>query len=345
MNSIWSKVKSNPGLSLLSANVVLLAVIVLMQDPFGLFKTGYAGARVLLSASQDSISTIEVESPDKPGILRITRKDKLPVKKGEAPEYTWDVERTDGTKTTRMSADRDRVKELFASLEKTRRYYGIARNSESEKDAEMATDSKGRLQCLQVRMISASGKKNTVYVGKSSLRGNDSYVRLDDEDSIYLVEENLRTAFGSGDLEYFRNRRVFPDMSKDDITGITASATGRPLQIARNGQGWQMLSPVPGNVNGSEMNLLLGDFVEWKAVSFPTEIPKDIDKKKSLKVEVQFKTTMTEPRTFAFEVLGQKDFSSYIIRTADGNLFEVTSIYLSHLLEPEEKLLERAEKR
>ncbi|HNJ34769.1 MAG TPA: hypothetical protein PK881_11050, partial [Leptospiraceae bacterium] len=66
MNSIWSKVKSNPGLSLLSANVVLLAVIVLMQDPFGLFKTGYAGARVLLSASQDSISTIEVESPDKP---------------------------------------------------------------------------------------------------------------------------------------------------------------------------------------------------------------------------------------------------------------------------------------
>ncbi len=342
MNALFGKIRSNPGVTLFFANVGLVIVLILVQDPFGMFKTGYAGARPLLRVSQEDAVSIEIESPDRP-LLRLVRKDKLNVKKNEPAEFVWEVEQA-GAKS-KLTADRERVRDLFSGIEKARRYYGINRSAESEKDAEMGQDSKGRLLCMQVRITNASGKMSSLCVGKSSLRGNDSYVRLNDEDTIFLVEENLRTAFGSGDPEYFRNRRLLPEITKEEITGINASGTGKPVQITRNGSAWQMISPVPGNVNTSEMNLLLGDIIEWKAVSFPREIPKDLDRKKSLRIEIQYKQNMTDLKTASFEVLGQKDFSSYILKDADGNLFEITSLYLSHLLEPEEKLIEKSERR
>ncbi|MCE9598004.1 MAG: DUF4340 domain-containing protein [Spirochaetia bacterium] len=343
MKGIVATLRTNPGLSLLGANLGLLIIWLVIQDPLGVIKTGYAGASPVLRASESLVTSVEIENPEKGSLLKLNRKEIIqgdPKEKKE-PQYSWEFVRTVNGKTDVFAADRDRVRDLFSSIEKAKRYYSISRTPENEKVAEMTKDSEGRLTCLQIRLGMENGKTGKLYIGKSSLRGNDSYIRVDDENDIYIVEENLRTTSGGGDVDFFRNRRIFPEFAKDSVMQVNATVGGKQIQLSRSGNIWQMISPVPAALNASEMNLLLSDILDWKAIAFPQQPAADLDRKKAMTLEIVQKPNMTDSRIFKFEVLGQKDYSSYVIRDEKGTLYEVTAVYLSHLYDPQEKLVEK----
>lgn len=344
MKGFIATIRKNPGLSLLGANVSLLIFWLLIQDPLGVIKTGYSGARPVMRASESLITSVEVENPEKRSLLKLTRKELITLdpKEKKEPQYNWEFTRTVGGKTETFAADRDRVRDLFASIEKAKRYYSIARTPENERAAEMLTDNEGRLTCMQIRLGLENGKTARLYIGKSSLRGNDSYIRVDDENEIYIVEENLRTTSGGGDADFFRNRRVFPEIAKDSVFEVRTIIGGRQMLLKRSGGTiWQMMTPVAAAINTSEMNLLLNDVLDWKAIAFPLQPAADLDRKKAMTLEVMYKPNTVEEKVLRFEILGQKDYSSYVVRDEKGILYEITSVYLSHLYEPQERLMER----
>lgn len=342
--NVLAWIRKNPGAALLSANAGLLAVWLLLQDPFGLSKLLLASRNRVVRVDFAGTTKIEVQSFEKESLVRLERGEKLPGDE-KNPRYSWQMTRQIGARTETLPADRERIQELFSAMERAKRAYSMPVNAENEKTAEMGLDASGHPRCTVVTFTSENGKATRICVGKSSLRGNDSYVRVDDETEIYIVEENLKTAVGAGEPDFFRNRRLLPEIPKDSITGISASSPGRLVQLVHSAQKWQMTSPMPAAVSVSQMNLLLGDIVDLKAISFPTEVPKDLDRKKAFDLEIQYKTNMVDAALIKISVLGQKDFSSYIIRDSAGTLSEVTSMYLADLLDPEEKLIEKGERR
>lgn len=342
--NVFTWIKKNPGAALFFANAGLLGVWLLLQDPFGLSKLLLASQNRVVRVDFAATKTIEVQSYEKDSLVRLERGEKLPGDE-KNPQYSWQMTRQIGGKKEILAADRERIKELFSAMDRAKRAYSMPVNAENEKTAEMGVDASGRPRCTIVTFTSESGKAVRLCVGKSSLRGNDSYVRVGEESEIYIVEENLKTAVGAGEPDFFRNRRILPDMPKDSITGISASSPGRLVQLVHSAQKWQMTSPMPAAVSVSQMNLLLGDLVDMKAISFPSEIPRDLDRKKAFDLEIQYKTNMVDAQIVKISVLGQKDFSSYIVRDASGTLSEITSMYLADLLDPEEKLIEKGERR
>jgi hypothetical protein len=304
----------------------------------------FASRNRIVRVQADSTKAIEVRSPERDTVIRLERGEKIPGD-DKNPQYAWQMTRQIGGKQDSLPADRERIKELFAAVERAKRVYSIPVNAENEKTAEISADQSGRSRCTAVSFVSESGKTTKLCIGKSSLRGNDSYVRVNDENEIYIVEENLKTAVGAGEPDFFRNRRLLPDIARDSITAIGASSPGRQVQLLHSAQKWQMTSPMPAAVNMTQMNLLLGDLLDLKAVSFPAEIPKDLDRKKAFDLEIQYKSNMVDSQTIKLSVLGQKDFSSYIVRDSSGTLAEITSMYLADLLDPAEKLMEKGEPR
>lgn len=338
---LW--IKKNPGPALLAGNAGLLTLWLLLQDPFGLSRQIFASRNRIARVDMESTKAIEIRSFEKQAFIRLERGAKIPGE-DKNPQYQWQMTRQWGTKQDSLSADRERIKELFAALERAKRAYSIPVNPENEKTAEMSADASGRPRCTIVSFIS-DGSTTKLCIGKSSLRGNDSYVRVNEEGQIFIVEENLKTAVGAGDPDFFRNRRLLPDISRDSINGIQASGPGRQVQLTHSAQKWQLTLPMPAAVNMTQMNLLLGDLVDLKATAFPAEIPRDLDRKKAFELEISYKTNMVDSQIIKLSVLGQKDFSSYIVRDSTGTLAEVTSMYLADLLDPEEKLMEKQERR
>lgn len=337
-------IKKNPGPALFAGNAILLLLWIAMQDPFDLSRTLFASRNRIARVDQEAIKVIEVRAPERDVLIRLERGEKIP---GDAknPQYSWQMNRQVAGKQDSLPADRERIKELFAAVDRAKRAYSIPVNPENEKAAEISADASGRSRCTLLSMISEGGKTTRLCIGKSSLRGNDSYVRVNDEGEIYIVEENLKTAVGAGEPDFFRNRRLLPDIARESITAIGAAAPGRQVQLVHSAQKWQLTSPMPASVNMTQLNLLLGDLLDLKAVSFPAEVPKDIDRKKAFDLEIQYKTNMVDSQIIKLSVLGQKDFSSYIVRDSSGTLAEITSMYLADLLDPEEKLVEKGEPR
>lgn len=335
-------IKKNPGAALFSGNIVLFGVWILLQDPFGLSNLLFASRNRVVRLDFSRVTAIEVRSSERQSVVRMERGARLPgEEKSDKPAvYQWNMTRQVAGKTDSLAADRDRIKDLFAALERARRAYSMPLSPENERTAEINADSSGAPRCTVLILTQEGGKSAKLCIGKSSLRGNDSYVRADEENDIYIVEENLKTAVGAGDPDFFRNRRLLPDMERDMITAISTSGP-RPVQLVHAAQKWQMTSPVPAAVNASQMSLLLGDLVDLKAAAFLTEVPKDLDRKKAFELTLQFKSNMVDAQIYKLSVLGQKDFSAYVVRDPSGQLAEVTSMYLADLLDPEEKLIEK----
>lgn len=346
-------IRANRGFSLLVTNVVLAVFLFFLTDPFEWIRTGYAGARALVSASQSSVSSIEIIDPESGGSrIVLTRGEKAGAdKKSDSPfklqatgqEFNWQVEITrPGKDPQKFSADRENVRGLFEAIEKSRRYYSVGAEPAKLADLDMGRDSSGRPVCLQI-ILKSSGNPDTLCVGRASVRTSESHVRVNDEDKVYLVQSNLRSAAGAGDPDHFRNRQILSGLKRDSITALNAVFTKgeRTVQLGKSGDSWQMTSPLPGKVNPMEMASLIGDIVEWKATRFLDKAPAELEKNTTFQLEIVSKGAGDVPEAIRVEVLGQKDYSSYVVRTPGGELVEVNSAYLGHLLKPEEKLLSR----
>lgn len=359
------KLRANLGASLFALNLLLLVIFAIQSNPGDLFKTGYEGAAVLLELEQSDVVRIEITDPDAPagvGPLALVRGERLPpaqwksaenapedwfgkvkrwVVDRRSPEYAWSLERAGA----RVDADQERVRDFFTELEKLRRYYAYERTPANDVDFGMGRDSAGRYAGLAIEFGLEGGPKRTLFVGRTSAAGAQSYVRLDDEGEIFQVESNLRSVIGSGEPDYFRDRRFFTSaIERDDVVSLQALFTnGAQVLLVRDGESWRMQSPpLPGAIRSEHVNGLLGEILGWKATGFPEALPSDADASRPFKLvlETRAEGDITARNRYEMDVLGRRNFSNYLVRRSDGALFEINSTYLEDLLDPERAFVE-----
>ena len=359
MKALPELIRKNAGFALLVANIALALIAFVAYDPLELIHTGYAGSELLARAAsrETDVREIRIVSPEGNGfsvkMTRLSRVAEQKFDKKAGPSHEWKVRITDGHGAAEYTADSERVRELFSSLREARRYYALKRTPEKDRDLELGTDQQGKTICPQVILVTESGREETLCLGRAS--GGESYVRAGDETEVFLVQANLRTAIGSQDATFFRNRRVItPEISAAQIEALSAEFPGgnRKLTIAHppKGGGWELHGYASGPADTAAVEPLLNDIVSWKAVSFPAEVPKSADRKRAATLHLYMKAAGVSAkggppgrgREVRLEVLAGKDDNNYFVRAADGTLFEVSSYSLADLFEAETKLMGRS---
>lgn len=351
--------RKNAGLSLFGLNVVLLVLIFLSYDPLGIITRGYSNSPTFTPASQDKIERIEIISPARPDVkVSLVRRERLTDRKKDAPappglkkknrgpRYAWQtVIETTGKQPETHPADRKLIQDLFRRLGETRRYYSIPRGPEKDREFELGKNEKGEYHAPRLVFTLDGGKKTTLYLGKS--RADESYVRRDEEDKIFLVESDLKTFLELDNPERFRNRALLPaKYALKNLDALEAEFAARRgpdarFYLRRADRDWTLQRPVQGKAKKTAVESLLGDILKWRAVSFPGKTPPDLDRKAALVLKLHFKTSLTGRTTLEFRVLGRKGYSDYYIQDAANVLYKVNSIYLSDLYEDPSKLLDR----
>jgi hypothetical protein len=343
--------KNLPALAL-GVNIGLAILLFFLYDPFQLIKTGYVGAGALLELDQEAIKEIVFEEPAFKA--RLVKGQPLPDSansetKAQEKAYEWSLVSRQGGREIYLQADKERVGELLKAIQDGRRYYGVPRNPEKDRELEMARNSKGEYDCPRLTIAYNSGKSDQIFIGRSSARAGESYVRLNDEDSIFLVENDLRAASGSGNALFFRNRRILPAaVTKDNIGALNAEFDKYTVRLQKDGGNWRMELPAQGKVKTQEISSLVDDIAGWKANSFLEKKPENMEKDKAFRLEISYNAG-GNPAVLAVRVLGKMDYSSYIVeiekpdakKDEPRDLYEITSVYLNDLYEAESKLLER----
>ena len=361
MKSIFHLVRLNAGFALLVTNIVLGLVALAIYDPFGLVGRGYTGSALLARGAgrETDVREVRITFPDNGGYtVRMTRMSQVPGQKLDeqaGPQFQWKARITKGPggSPAEYAADRERIRELFRSLREARRYYGLKRSPEKDRDLELAKDEQGRNICPQLTLVTENGKEQTLYLGRAS--GGESYVRVGEENEVFLVQANLKSAIGGADAHFFRNRSVIvPELGIAQIQALSAEfpAQNRKLSIAiaAKGGGWELHGYAQGPADTSAVEELLSEILSWKATSFPAEVPKDADRKQALTLTIYTRTTplsgKAEPHPtkggqVRLDILGSRDTNNYFVRTADGSLYEVSSAALGNLFEAQTKLAGR----
>ena len=249
LGSALAYLSANPekrNLGLAALNLVLIFLLLFQFNLIGLFATGYKAADLLLDLEQADLEAIEIQDPDfKNKKIRLLRQKDQKLEQSQwytkdsqkqdsffasfysktPRQYAWQLEiyaieaetETESTAKTEQKeqkrvypADVQRVAELFTSLKEARRYYAVPRTPQKEKAIGMQKDSQGKYANLQIHFLLSPDKKISLYLGRTSTRGSENYVRRDEEKNIYLVQTDLRTKSGSAEPAYFRSRRILP---------------------------------------------------------------------------------------------------------------------------------------
>ncbi len=235
-------------------------------------------------------------------------------------------------------ADKQRIVELFNTFVKMRRYYSVPRTAEKEKTLSMQNNDKGIYAGTKITFDLGNKKTLSLYLGKSSKQGNEAYVRREEEKEIYLVRADLYEKSGSGELEYFRNRDLFPKkLLSNQIRSVLAKRDDSHIIahfVYNNGKGWALQYPISRTeVRLDSMNSFLQDVLDWRATDFPQDVPKGLDRKFSLTLEIRY-IEGNQERQSQMIVLGREGPNDYILIMPDKSLRKVSSVYLEDILDP-----------
>ncbi|MCB1164627.1 MAG: DUF4340 domain-containing protein [Leptospiraceae bacterium] len=339
--------QKNPGFSLILLNSFLAILVLLLYDPMGWVHSNYQDARPLVDISPENIDTLDSialegeqswviargepqPQPDKSESQQPVVNEEVALEKS-VDRFAWKLKEGDAS----IEADAKRLSRLLLSLHDARRYYELENTEANRKQY-------GLDDALKIT-VTVSGKSQEILVGRSSVKGNESYVLVDG--SIYLVQENLRRDLGNEPF-YFKSRRVWPlELSRDTVSMVEADFPNglRSVKIAKAGNDWQLLAPTVAPVQPTEMTLFLDDLLEIRAEEFLKEVPPRIDRKDSFTLRLVYRKSMGNPVELQLRILGKKDYSSYLFEKPDGQLFVGRSLYLEKLLQPEESFVDNGQ--
>lgn len=316
LEKISEFIKSNPAYSLTLANLFLVLVLVFTKDPFGLRTTSYDKARAFLDTNISSINKIEIE------------KTKLANSKFELKKESdsWTLLK-DGKP---IPADSDRVEALNKAFLGAKKFTLVSSSKEKSDEFGFNEDE------LKIEFFNGTSSLGYFYIGNSGKDGNSSNVKFKDSSEIYLVEENLKTHTGRGDINHFFNKRISPlDLNNDAFISIELESGSNSYKINKAAS-WNLDSPSKGEITSEDMNTTLNKLTSMNADDILTDdsITKSFESN-SFSLRVNYKDKDSVPKLFTIQSAGfdRKNNAYYIRKNNEPTIFKLSEYAIKSILE------------
>jgi hypothetical protein len=121
-----------------------------------------------------------------------------------------------------------------------------------------------------VRMTGADGRTHVVRIGKRQIMSTRTYVRLNDDETIYLVDEDVNAKLKCN-LSDYRAGRV-AEFATADAIEVEASGD-RQYRLTRSGGSWTIDSPIKARGDTGKINALLSGLANLRVAEFVDDAP------------------------------------------------------------------------
>ena len=205
MNTISEKIIKNKNISITFLNIILIVLLIILKDPFGIFIKTYDTSPKFLDLNISDVSKVVYKRKDDPSSTKELFREKS----------EWLFKLTDNSV---FKADEEKVNSMLKTLLDSRKYTIAA--SGKEKFSEFGFVA---LDALEVEIYNSKNELGGRFtLGNAAGGGSFTNVLFNDSEDIYVVEESLKPLFGRGSDDHFINKRITPNsMGSQDIIQFT----------------------------------------------------------------------------------------------------------------------------
>jgi hypothetical protein len=235
---------SEKGLKLLAATVAVLCALWVAVNFLPRGGSGAAGPSAALSSffagvTAESVTALRFQDPGEDGAVEL---------KPRAGNWT----------VNGFAADSGAVARFWEAAEEAEVRDLVGSNPENHPRLGLSPDSAWTLS-----VETAEGSR-TLLIGKSGTRYGTAYVRLPDEDEVYLLDGGLRPSI-TRSLEDWRNKRV-ARVDTSQVHRIEVERQGARSTLARSDSTLVLADGAPAD--GSTVRNLLGELARMDASGF-----------------------------------------------------------------------------
>ena len=261
---------ANRAFFILLLNIILALSVFFIKDPFNYFEKTYEKAVAFFPVLEKDISEIKISNNQKLAV-HLKKNDK-----------SWSLL----VKEQKIEANLSSVNGLIKSLLNAKKF------TELEKTPD---DDLGLRNPIQVELFSKNGTLGSVLIGSTAPKGSYTYVQDKKNQKIYLVEDNLKTAVGRGELDSFYNKRLFPEDLKEANSSKITTSKKQPEENSfslekENGDWFFTHLDEKEKINKDKVDSLLSEFNNLLAVKIVFEEDlKDLELDES-QIEIGYKS-------------------------------------------------------
>lgn len=316
LEKIFSFIKENNAYSITIANLFLILILLITKDPFELRSNTYEKAKPFLSANLSQVTKIELE------------KTKLQNSKFELVKESdsWSIKK-DGKQ---IPADGDKIESLIKSFLNAKKFTLVSSSKEKNDEFGFNEDE------LKIEFFNANSSIGYFYIGNSGKDGKNSNVKFKDSNDIFLVEDNLKSHTGRGDINHFFNKRISPiDLNNDSFISIELESSSNSYKINKNTV-WNLDSPQKGEISTEDMNTTLNKLTSMNAddILLDESLVRNLESN-SFSIRVNFKDKDSVPKIFTIQSVGfdRKNNAYYVRKNNERTIFKLSEYAIKSILD------------
>ena len=211
----------NRAFFILILNLLLIICIFFMKDPLDYFEKNYEKSDPFFTVAKNNIEQIKISNNGKLSVH---------LKK----ENNWKVV----VENKQIRADDSNVDNLIEAILKARKFTELEQ-TESENF--------GLNNPIEVELFAKNNQSlGTLLIGSTAPKGTYTYVQDKSNKEIYLIEDNLKSAAGRGEVDLFFSKRIFPNSLKEENINkifIKPEIEGKsPFSLEKENTNWSFVS-------------------------------------------------------------------------------------------------------
>jgi hypothetical protein len=294
---IW--IFNHKAFSISVANIILALILFIAKDPFGLMTRNYETAPAFFKGIESEINKFTIE----------TQGDSNSKKELYREASSWKLKDSKGNKYT---ADEEKINQLLKALYSAKKFTIVT--SSKEKAAEYGFNGSDST-IIELFTSNSIGKMTIGSTGASGF----TYVKWNEEDNIYLIEDNLKTHLGRGANDFFINKKFIPSIiTSKDINSLSLKSSNSKLgyELSKNMSGWEFSKPSKGNLVEDKINPILNKLIALTAdeiILDESSISK-IEKTETFEIAIGYKNNSLDEKVI-LQIFGKDaKMNTYFLR-------------------------------
>ena len=318
MSKFKELVIKNPAFFMLLLNLFLIISVFLIKDPFGYFMKTYEKSEAFFNFKPSEITEIKI-SKDKSLIIDLKKEKNI-----------WNVK----LEKEYLPAENSKITDLLQSLLKAKKF------TELEKTANQEDFGLEKSKAFQIELFQNKKSMGSLKIGSTAPKGSYTYVQEPKTNKIYLVESNLKTKIGRGELDYFYIKNLIQDKLEENLVEKISiigkkDEEKKTLALIKESKEWYFLDKEKNRkkIKKEEVESLITELNNLSANKILTKENVTLDEPSIFEISVHYKVKDIS-KNISFKALG-KNKNDYFLQIPDKNytIYQINKYIVDNFME------------